>query len=328
MRDGQREIRSFQAKDQAGWKAGSNSRSNRWHRPEVPSRAGLGRKDILSLVKAGAAVTALTAGFGVGVAWLYTHPFRKMPNGTRLQKELGIPYEPVTLRTRDDLSLAGWYTPGTNGALILTAHGWGTCRLVEIHALFARHGYGVLSWDFRAHGESQGNICSAGFLEAMDVEAALDFALDQSAVSWIGFWGGSMGGTAGLHAASRRPEIKAIVLDSVPADVKDALKARARFTLATYVAKQVAETVVNVKISNLQPLLWLSQFAPRPSLIVQGLADHTLGHDPGHRLYVAAGENATLWLEPGQRHLAMADDVPEKYEQRLIDFFDEAYAKS
>ena len=137
-----------------------------------------------------------------------------------------------------------------------------------------------------------------------------------------------MGGTAGLHAASRRPEIKAIVLDSAPADVKDALRARARFALATYVAQRVAERVVKVKISNLQPLLWLSQFAPRPSLIVQGLADHTLGHDPGHRLYAAAGKNATLWLEPGQRHMAMAEDVPERYERRLIDFFDEAYTNS
>ena len=48
------------------------------------------------------------------------------------------------------------------------------------------HGYGVLAWDFRAHGASGGDTCSLGYYEQLDAEAALDYALAQPGVKHIG----------------------------------------------------------------------------------------------------------------------------------------------
>ena len=86
----------------------------------------------------------------------YVHPPRAFRAPDDHPGRLDIPYQEIELPTLDGLVLAAWYTPPENGAAILTAHGYQDRRSPEIHALFARHGYGVISWDFRAHGDSQG----------------------------------------------------------------------------------------------------------------------------------------------------------------------------
>src|SRR5918912_1678378 len=81
------------------------------------------------------------------------HPKRILPPGNTLRK-YKIPYQTVALITEDGVRLAAWYTPPRNGAVILLAHGYGDNRPEWMHALFAKKGFGVLSWDARAHGES------------------------------------------------------------------------------------------------------------------------------------------------------------------------------
>jgi dipeptidyl aminopeptidase/acylaminoacyl peptidase len=112
--------------------------------------------------------------------WFYAHPLRvATTNGAGLVQQ-HIPYEEITLRTTDGILLSAWYTPPLEDTLILVGHGYASVRSAELHALFARHGFGVLSWDFRARGKSQGALCTAGRAEALDVEAALDYALAQT----------------------------------------------------------------------------------------------------------------------------------------------------
>lgn len=148
----------------------------------------------------GAALAALLL-FGLGglmwfshrQAYNYVHPRRlDLPSG-ELLRENGIPYREIELTASDGVRLAAWYTPPQNGALILVAHGYGDRRSEEFYSLFAEHGFGVLAWDFRAHGASGGDLVTLGYHEVLDVETALVFALAQSGVEHIGGWGGSMG---------------------------------------------------------------------------------------------------------------------------------------
>ena len=99
------------------------------------------------------------------------HPPRTIPQGKTLRK-YEIDYRPVDLITEDGIRLAAWYTPPQNGAVILLAHGYGNKRPEWVYALLARKKYGVLAWDARAHGESDGNISTIGYLEVFDVKAA------------------------------------------------------------------------------------------------------------------------------------------------------------
>src|SRR5262245_63445771 len=77
------------------------------------------------------------------------HPARIVPPGNTLRK-YKIPYQSVDLITEDGIRLSAWYTPPRNRAVILLAHGYDDNRPEWIHALFAKKGFGVMSWDARA----------------------------------------------------------------------------------------------------------------------------------------------------------------------------------
>ncbi len=284
----------------------------RYLAPAVPGAAGL---------------TFLIVAAGIGIGWLYTHPPKRYPPSGETLEKMGIPFRRVDLSTCDGLTLSGWYTRGSIPALILVTHGWGSCRSEPIHALIARHGYSVLSWDFRCHGQSQGRSCSAGYYEARDVRAALDFALAEEPSSRIGYWGGSMGGIAGLRSASKRPEIEAMVLDSVPSDIRIPIRKITKIFPINRVAVWAAEGMTGIEAGDIKPLIWLRRFAPRPVFIIQGLQDHRLSRDCCRMLLAAAGENASLWMEPGVGHLKMFEARPEEYRRRVVGFFDRALAQ-
>ena len=86
-------------------------------------------------------------------------------------------YETVAFRAADGLRLAGWYRPSRNGAAVLVVHGGGSDRRGSLaHArLLARHGYGVLVYDARGRGESDGAPNNYGWGWPEDVEGALAF---------------------------------------------------------------------------------------------------------------------------------------------------------
>src|SRR5215216_4996315 len=136
------------------------------------------------------------------------HPPRLIPPGNTLRK-YKVPYQSVNLVTEDGIRLSAWYTPPENGALILLAHGYGDNRPEWVYEMLAKKGYGVLAWDARAHGESDGEIFTIGYLEVLDVKAALDYALTQPNVEHVGAWGGSMGGATLIRATAQSPEIEA-----------------------------------------------------------------------------------------------------------------------
>ncbi len=96
----------------------------------------------------------IVASFSYKQTQEYLHPVRLRASGDFLN-ENNIPYKDIELTTQDGLKLAAWYTPPQNGRLILVAHGHGNVRLEDMYVLFASHGYGVLAWDFRAHGKAK-----------------------------------------------------------------------------------------------------------------------------------------------------------------------------
>lgn len=137
----------------------------------------------------------------------YLSPPRVNASGDFLRAN-NIQYQEITLTTEDGIKLYAWYTPPQNGTVILVAHGQAATIPEDIYALFVRHGYGVLAWDFRSHGKSGGNFTSIGYYEVRDIKAALDYALAQPGVEHVGGWGGSMGAATMIRAAARHPQIE------------------------------------------------------------------------------------------------------------------------
>jgi pimeloyl-ACP methyl ester carboxylesterase len=257
-------------------------------------------------------------------AFEYVHPERQVHSIDDTPASQGIPYEEAVLITSDGLALRAWYTPPQNSVVVLVAHAHNGARPTDMHSLFARHGYGVVSWDFRAHGESEGEVCSFGYYEVLDVEAALDFALSQPEVERVAAWGGSMGGATVIMAAARRSEIEAVVADSAFALLEDELNVMVRLEWMRPLIRFFGEREAGVRIDDVRPEDVIGQISPRPVFIIQGLSDPMIPVNTGGRLYEAAGDPRTLWSEENVGHLSMIDAFPEEYEDRIIEFLDSA----
>jgi fermentation-respiration switch protein FrsA (DUF1100 family) len=250
------------------------------------------------------------------------HPPRLIPQGNTLRK-YKIEYQTIDLITQDGIRLTAWYTPPQNGAVILLAHGYGNKRQEWVHALLARKKYGVLSWDARAHGESDGDISTIGYLEVLDVKAALDYAQAQTGVEHIGAWGGSMGGATMIRAAAQFPQIEALFIDSSFTSLEDEFNYLVPYPLINPLAKFIVTSGTGFRFDSVNPLNDIARISPRPVYIVQGRADTMAPPDSGEKLFHAAGEPRFLWEKEDVLHLSMYLDHPRRYQRRLVGFFDE-----
>jgi dipeptidyl aminopeptidase/acylaminoacyl peptidase len=276
-----------------------------------------------------ATILSLLVVFTLMVIWIsyrqtmdYLHPPRQTASGALL-RENGVEFQEVELTTEDNVKLSAWYTPPKNGAVILVAHGYGAARTEHYHALFASHGYGVIAWDFRAHGKSAGDFSSLGYYEVLDAKAALDFALAQPGVEHIGAWGGSMGAVTMIRAAAQYPEIEALVADSPFVTLEEEMDLRVPIPSMRSLIRFFAERKSGLTIDLVRPVEEIARISPRPVFLIQGMGDGMIPLDSAQRLYDAAGEPRQLWTEEEVPHLNMYAFYKTRYTKRVIKFFDE-----
>ena len=145
----------------------------------------------------------------IGLGYVTTHVARAVVPAN----ELGVAYENVTFTTSDGLELEGWYVPSRNGAAVMAIPGRGSSQ--KQARMLARHGYGVLLFDRRGEGKSEGDPNSWGWGGAKDIKAAIDFLqrrpdVDPGRIGGIGL---SVGGEILLEAASETDELAAVVAE-------------------------------------------------------------------------------------------------------------------
>ena len=268
------------------------------------------------------AAVATVIGVSYNQATGYLHPERHIASGDFLRAN-GIQFQDIDLTTEDGVRLSAWYTPPQNGAVILVAHGYGDKRPEDFYVLFASHGYGVIAWDFRAHGKSEGNFSSLGYYEVLDAKAALDFALEQPDVKHIGAWGGSMGAVTMIRAAAMYPQIEALVADSPFPTLQEEMDMRVPFPFMRFLIRWFAQWETGVNPNMVRPIDDIATISPRPVFIIQGLSDGMVPLNSGQRFYDAAGEPKQLWQEEGVPHLNMYAYHKTRYSNRTIKFFDQ-----
>jgi uncharacterized protein len=130
-------------------------------------------------------------------------------------------YQAVSFRSSDGLKLTGWYRPSSNGAAILLAHGGNGDRQGPVrHArMLAAKGYGVLLYDSRGRGHSEGSPNGYGWDRSHDVDGAVAFLKKQPDVEpgRIGALGLSTGADVLVDVAPDHQDIQAIVADGTAA---------------------------------------------------------------------------------------------------------------
>jgi pimeloyl-ACP methyl ester carboxylesterase len=140
----------------------------------------------------------------------------------------------------DGSEARGWLITGTDGApAVILLHGYGADRswlLNLAYKLNETTNFTVLWPDLRGHGENPPvNWTSLGKVEGDDVTAAIDYlhtlrspAGKPQVGASVGVYGIGLGAYATLDAASRNPQVRALVIDSVPASPDDLVRAATR----------------------------------------------------------------------------------------------------
>ena len=94
-------------------------------------------------------------------------------------RDLGLPYQNVAFPSRDGIRLHGWWLPAPKPVgIAILCHGYlmNRCEPLPVARELWQAGFHCLVFDFRAMGKSEGDLCTIGDLERLDVLSAVDFA--------------------------------------------------------------------------------------------------------------------------------------------------------
>lgn len=249
-----------------------------------------------------------------------------------------LPLEEVAFRTADGVVLKGSLSlKDPKRPTLLICHGVGANR-ADLYPfaqlLYEKGKWNIFAFDFRAHGQSGGRLTSYGALEQRDLEAALAFLDKKPLRREYGFLGVSMGASVGILVAARDTRLKAIWVDSPYADLPEAIRTYLKtffrlpefpffgFTLLSY------RLLFHRGADEVSPIKKVGQIAPRPLMIVSGLADERIRPDVSQRLYEKALEPKSLWLIPGAGHLEGHAIETQSYNERLLRFFEKAFEEN
>ena len=242
--------------------------------------------------------------------YAYTH----LSRAAVPENALGVAHENVSFETSDGLRLEGWYVPSRNGAAVVAFAGR---KGPQAHArMLARHGYGVLLFDRRGEGASEGEPNSYGWGGEKDIDAAVAYLRRRPDVDpgRIGGIGMSVGGELMMQAAAGNPALRAVVSDgagfrSIREEPTCRRPSLERIVGLTGSAVMTAGVTV---FSNHAPPADLKRFAaqiaPRPLLLISDpRSGHTEELNVGY--HRAAREPKALWEIPGAGHTAASAPV-------------------
>ncbi len=256
------------------------------------------------------------------------------PSKVEIPDDLPFAVEEIIFTGGDELQMAGWYVPPQNGAVIILLHGYGGTRLgMRWHAeQLVAAGYGVLMYDERASGESQGERRSFGWEDSADVGGALSYLnqLDEKP-EHTGILGCSMGGQIALQGAAYHSQIHAVWADG-PSSITaaDYSPPDDFFSLLATISGPILDQfyVWHLGIEKPRPMIdIIGEISPRPIMLVGGGIPHPLfgNEEPRVSLYADyAGDDAETWIIPEAYHCDGPVKIPEEYAKRMVAFFDKA----
>lgn len=240
----------------------------------------------------------------------------------------GAGYQAMHFSTADGLTLTGWYIPPHNGVVIILVHSYYGDRrqTLPVAEMLYKHGYGLLMYDQRASGESDGETRSLGWRDIPDLKEAAAWLTGQPDLQKIGAYGCSMGGAIALAGAVGVPSIQAIAVDAPsPLEWYEYLppfSLQDPFSLpitALYYPMVIVRARVLPSTSTVEAV---KNYGPRPLLLISTGESGEFSRVDTY--FDAAVGPKAHWNVPDSSHCAAALTHPQEYENKLVEFFDSA----
>eukprot|EP00796_Vickermania_ingenoplastis_P007078 gene7078-5014_t len=264
--------------------------------------------------------------------------------------DLGIDYEEVKFKSTENYTLRGWHIPpppGTEKNLgIVMVHGGGRDRrawLRHTHFLH-KEGYGLLLFDLREHGMSDGRMrgFTFGLYERYDVVAATNFMRQEFKYRKICAMGTSIGGSSVLMAAAIERNIDAVIAENPITTCASLLDHQLITYLSGYmqhnscgqlmfkIFRRMCTFWLNTRVGNTpfkhcQALHCIDSISPRPVLLMHGTNDVIVPTRHSEILFERAKEPKELYICESAFHCGLYNTHPEEYEERVLRFLRRLY---
>lgn len=238
----------------------------------------------------------------------------------------GLQYRDVSLTTADGVKLHAWWLPAKEGVAVkgtvLHLHGNGGNLAAHLGGSWwlPKQGYQVLLLDYRGYGLSAGK---PGLPQVyQDIDAAftwLDQAPQVQGTPLI-VLGQSLGGAMALHYLAEHPQrqaqLKALVLDGVPASYREV----GQFALSTSWLTWPFQVPLSWLVPDADSAIRaMPQVNAVPKLIYHSIDDPIVPLSNGIRLYQAAPPPKVLQLTRGGHVQTFADPVWRTVMLRYLD---------
>ena len=241
-------------------------------------------------------------------------------------RPLGTPAEDVWIGAPDGSRLHALYLPAQTAprAAVLFLHGNAENVSSHVYAVswLPAQGYGVLALDYRGYGRSQGEADIDAVHQ--DAQAALDWLADR-APSPLVVYGQSLGGSVALRLAAQTPKrdrIAAVVAESAFSGYRRIAREKLAQAWLTWPLQWPLSFLVSDRWSAIDVV---DRISPIPLLLIHGQRDTIVDASHSQRLFDAAHEPRTLWLNPEGRHIdAMRGEAGRT---RLLEFLGTALEK-
>jgi uncharacterized protein len=274
-------------------------------------------------------------------------------------RDLDLAFEPLVFAVRDtanptaegsSLKLAAWWlpcpaSPDSTGSpasdrCVILLHGYADAKIGSIAwaPLWHSLGFNVLALDARAHGDSQGRYCTAGYHERHDLDAVIDQlrTARPGQTTRLVLFGISLGAATALATTLLRAGrgIDAVIVDCPYADFRHAclnhaVLLRLPMPALQRLALQLGQWRAHARFDEMRPVDLIPKM-PAPLLVIQSGRDPLVPPDD-----IAAIRRATadltarnkiseFWLLPEAEHVLALRDQTGDYVQHVRNFLQRA----
>ncbi|MDQ1088193.1 alpha/beta hydrolase [Siphonobacter sp. SORGH_AS_1065] len=243
-----------------------------------------------------------------------------------------FPYQTVRLKNTAQQTLVGWVSPArgkSKGTVILWhGHGSNKSRVLAEARYFHESGYQTVLFDFRAHGQSEGNVCTIGYKETDDLRTVYNWVKARGESNII-LWGMSMGAATILKAV---PEYalkpKKVIIECPFGTLEEAIKGRLR---SLHIPVQPITSLLlfygslerDMDGAAYQPSTYAKQF-DMPVLLQWGRNDPRVSQAETDRIFKNLGStNKKLVIYEESGHQSFCRHETDKWKKEVTEFLNQ-----
>jgi len=274
-------------------------------------------------------------------SWLLLHP-EKQPLET-FSANIVPEYRDISFPSTDkSITLKGWvFQPKKTDRAVIIVHSYGKNRLeygietVDLIKEFLNRNYGVLAFDLRNSGESDGKDSTFGYNEKDDVLAAIRYMNSQGYknITLLGF---STGASASILAAAENESVDAVIADSPYADLEgylssslDKMTNLPAFPFNRAITFAIKATG-GIEMEKASPVNALTETAPKNLMLIHGKEYEPVPVINSIELFqkysALNSSGAEFWMVEGTGNTPVYEAKKDEYIKRIFDFLDRIYS--